>query len=62
MYFVVVFNYSMAFLFSLIECQSAAQIHTAQIPPVRISGISVSVPKNIIAASAKIARNAPCSR
>jgi len=50
------------FLFSLIELQSASPIHTAQKSPVMVSEMWNRVHKNIIAARAKIARKAQCSR
>lgn len=58
------FNYSLSasLLFSLIELQSASPIHIAHIIPVSVSETWNRVFKNIIAARAKIAQNAPCSR
>lgn len=50
------------FLFSIIELRNANQMKTAPIDPVTVSEISKSMPRYMIVANAKIARNAPCSR
>ena len=44
------------------ELQNAAPMSTAPIKPVKVSGMCMCTPTNMIAASAPIAQKAPCSR